>query len=240
MKDLINTLLLRAQLAADARESGFEQDPEIQARMKLAVEEELARAWIEEYADLQGEADYEQLARESYTLEKEKFRSQKTVDVSHILIKDEERGEEAAEALAFELLAKVRAKPERFNELMLEYSEDSRQPSNNGRYLDLSKGQLVKPFEKAAFSMQPGEISDPVRTQYGFHIIRLDAINAPQQQTFEEVHDALVERERTRHRDRITNDYLSYLSSMNVEMTEQALETMVRRHFGEAAVGDSE
>ena len=236
VSDLLDNMLLKAQLAADAREHGFDRDPATRARMKLAAEEELGQAWIEQYVNLQGDADYEQMALETWELEKDRFRTQETTDVSHILLGVEERDLEAAEALAREVLDLVRADPERFDELALEYSEDSALAANQGHYRNVKEGQMVESFEEAAFAMQPGQISDPVKTQYGYHIIRLDAFNPGRQMTFEEVHDSLVKQARKRHRDRVMNEYLGRLSLLEVEMTPDALEEMVRRQFGDDAV----
>ena len=68
LRDVINTLLLRAQLAADAREAGFDQEQVVADRMRLAAETELAEAWVQHYVDMQPEGDYEALALEYYQL----------------------------------------------------------------------------------------------------------------------------------------------------------------------------
>ena len=53
------------------------------------------------------------------------------------------------------------------------YSEDEGSASNGGLYKNISKGQMVKPFEAAALNLQDGEISDPIESEFGFHIIQL-------------------------------------------------------------------
>lgn len=53
------------------------------------------------------------------------------------------------------------------------YSEDEDSTSNGGLYKNISKGKMVKPFEAAALNLQEGEISDPIETKYGYHIIQL-------------------------------------------------------------------
>ena len=92
---------------------------------------------------------------------------------------------------------------------------------------------MVKPFESAAFALAEGAISEPVRTEYGYHIIRLDAKIAPEHIGFDEVKARLVDRERKKHEERLQQDYLGRLSSLEVEMTQEALEKMVKSHFGE-------
>lgn len=72
----------------------------------------------------------------------------------------------------------VRAKQgEDFAELAREFTEDPGSKENGGLYENFPKGQMVKPFEDAAFSIPVGEISDIVETQYGYHILKIIARN---------------------------------------------------------------
>lgn len=97
------------------------------------------------------------------------------VEISHILISTMNQPQEAQQALrarAEEVLAKARSGAD-FAQLAEEFSDD---PSAKGRggYLGYVKGgRLVYPFEKVAFNLQPGEISDLVETRFGYHIIKV-------------------------------------------------------------------
>jgi len=233
VRDVVNTLLLRSQLAADAREAGFDKRVLVAERMQLAAETELAEVWIQHYVEMQGEADYEALAFQYYRMHADEILSEPKVDVTHILISTGERGNEEALALANSVYAQVIENPAKFDELVKEYSEDPSAVSNLGKFNGVKKGDMVRAFEKAAFRLQPGEISKPVSTEFGYHIIRLDAYMAPAQRSFDEVREQLVERETARHEERVKNDYLTSLSNLDVEMTEEALKEMVRRQFGE-------
>ena len=88
LKEVINTLLLRAQLAADAREAGFDKLDLIEERMRLAAEAELGSAWLEHYVEIQPPADYEALAREQYQLNKDKMLSTPKIDVRGAVFQD--------------------------------------------------------------------------------------------------------------------------------------------------------
>ncbi len=233
VEDVINTLLLRAQLASDAREAGFDKQPLIEMRMKLAAEAELAAAWSSHYVDTQPPADYEQLAYEYYLLNKKDILSSPKIDVSHILISKEKRSYEEAKILADSLSEQIKADPERFDSLVMEYSEDPSAASNNGRFYAVRKGDMVAAFEQTAFSLKEGEISEPVKTEYGYHIIRLDGRTEAEQMSFEQVKQKLIDRERQKHDDRVMNDYLGSLTSLEVKMTEEALLKMVKDQFGE-------
>lgn len=233
LRDIINGLLVQAQLAADARDAGFDKEAIVIDRMQLAADTELAEAWLQHYLEIQPEGNYEQLALEYYQLHQENILSSPKIDVSHILVSTEERSEENAKELADSISLQLAQDPASFDQLVLEYSEDPSASSNKGKFSSVKKGDMVKPFEKVAFALEAGEISAPVRTEFGYHIIRLDAYIAPEQIDFDEVKEQLMERERKKHQDRIKMDYLGGLTSLNVEMTEEALQEMVRRQFDE-------
>ncbi|WP_027700940.1 peptidylprolyl isomerase [Metaclostridioides mangenotii] len=113
-----------------------------------------------------------------YDSHKEEFNKDQ-VEASHILIKtvDDANKElskakkEAAKKKAEEVLKKVKDGGD-FAKLAKEYSQDSSAESG-GSLGFFSKGDMVEPFEKSAFSLKVGEISDIVETQYGYHIIKV-------------------------------------------------------------------
>jgi foldase protein PrsA len=74
---------------------------------------------------------------------------------------------------AEEVFALVKKGDEKFEDLAKKYSEDASGP-NGGELEPFTKGQMVKEFEEAAFALNVGETSDLVRTQYGFHVIKLE------------------------------------------------------------------
>ena len=232
-RDILNGLLVNSQLAADAREAGFETDELVIERMKLAAETELAAAWLQHYIASKPEADYEALAHEYYLLHKDEILSLDKVDVTHILVSKDGRSYEEALDIANGIYAQLEDDPGAFVEFVEKYSDDTSAPSNKGSFKNVKRGDMVSPFENKAFSLKPGEISEPVKTQYGYHIIRLDAYIAPEVQPFEQVRQQLVDAERKEHEERIRNDYINQLTSLNVEMKQENLEEMVRRQFGE-------
>lgn len=105
-----------------------------------------------------------------------------TANAAHILIStvDQNTGKELtgakleeAKKKADEVYNKAKA-GENFAELAKKYSTDQGSAANGGELGDFGKGQMVPEFEKAVFSMKDGEISKPVKTQYGYHIIKLN------------------------------------------------------------------
>jgi peptidyl-prolyl cis-trans isomerase SurA len=97
-----------------------------------------------------------------------------TIDISHILIQTqagEQSHKEAREKL--QSLQQRIANGEDFGQLAKQYSEDTGSAARDGDLGMMSRGDFVREFEQAAYNLQPGEVSDIVETQFGYHIIRL-------------------------------------------------------------------
>lgn len=240
LERFLDETLLTAQLAAAAREAGLDERPEVRARMEWGAQEALARAWLDHYKNELNDADYEAMAREQWMLNKESYRTEEAIDVTHILIKSEVRGEEEALALTERLADELAEDPSRFDDLVFEYSEDSSAARSRGRFQGVLRGQMVAPFETAAFALEEGQIAGPIETRYGFHLIRLDKRHPSRQQTFEELRVQLVDSMRTRYRKDRETAYLSQLTALEVELTDEAVREMVRRQFGEDALAPGE
>ena len=85
------------------------------------------------------------------------------IKCSHILV------EKHSEAIS--LLERIQ-KGEKFGKLAKEFSLDSGSAKRDGNLGYFGRGKMVKEFEKSAFDLQTGQISEPVKTQYGYHIIK--------------------------------------------------------------------
>ena len=106
---------------------------------------------------------------------------------SHILITAEGSDKATAKKMAEELLAQVRAKPADFEKLAREHSKDPGSAAQGGDLGFFGKGMMVKPFEEAVLKLKPGEISDVVETDFGFHIIRLTELKPAEARPYEQV-----------------------------------------------------
>jgi peptidyl-prolyl cis-trans isomerase D len=117
-----------------------------------------------------------------YDLHRDQYRVSEQVKVSHILIKTplpgpdgkvDEKGVAEAQHRAEDLLKQLKAGA-KLEDLAKKYSEDPGSAKQGGSLGWIGKGQTVPEFEKVAFSLPKGQISDLVKSSYGFHIIRVD------------------------------------------------------------------
>lgn len=234
VEQLVASLLRTKQVAKAAIDSGFDDNPLVADRMALAAEKELAEAWVENVVENAPQADYKAMAYENYLAHPESFQVPDRVNVSHILIQSNNRSDEDALELATQLKERLTVDPGLFDELINEYSEDPAKVNNNGTYPSVQRGQMVAPFEEVAFAMtEPGQISDPVKTDYGYHIIRLNEKIPPSTIPFEQIEDRAVAEMMKVHLDKYRNTYVLDLTSKPISIPEGAVETMIKRHFGE-------
>jgi peptidyl-prolyl cis-trans isomerase D len=119
----------------------------------------------------------------------------------HILITGKD--DATALALAQQVLAQAKGGKD-FGELAKQYSQDPGSAHNGGDLGWAERGSFVAPFADALFGMQVGEIKGPVKTQYGYHIIRLDEVQAEKGKSFEE---ARADLEAQLRRDRATDRF---------------------------------
>ena len=140
----------------------------------------------------------DQTLRAAYEADPDRFNTAEQRRARHILVAvDSSRTDAVAKALADEIAGRL-AKGEDFAALAAQYSND---PGSAGRGGDLgfaAPGTYVEPFENVLFALDKGETSEPVRTEFGYHIIRLEEIRPRTGRSFEEVRGELTEELRQR------------------------------------------
>lgn len=133
---------------------------------------------------------------EYYDSHPDEFNEPKTVQARHILFSLEEGAEpelvEEKRKKAEEIAAQAREEGADFAELAKTHSEGP-SAERGGDLGTFTQERMVAPFAEAAFSMAPGEISDPVRTRFGWHIIKVEAVNEATTTPLEEARDTIVE-----------------------------------------------
>jgi len=156
----------------------------------------------------------------AYEQRKDSFAAPEQVNASHILIKPGEgdNGDAVARARAETLAARAKQPGADFAKLANENTDDPSGKTTGGKLPPFSHGQMVPEFEEAAFSMAPGEIRGPVKTQFGYHIIKVESKTPARQRTFDEVRAQLAaelsERQGSAEVDRLSRELAEKLKGM--------------------------
>ncbi|MGH7729917.1 MAG: peptidylprolyl isomerase, partial [Candidatus Eiseniibacteriota bacterium] len=128
--------------------------------------------------------------RRHYDANKRLYQQQEQLKARHILFMTRDGGPEVerkAKARADSLLAAIRKDGGDFAELAKRFSQEPGAPTNGGDLGWFGRGRMVKEFETAALALKPGEISPVVKTQFGYHIIKLEDRKDAGQRPFDEV-----------------------------------------------------
>ena len=170
--NVLKPIVLNKQKLNDAYALDLDDDEEIQKSVAGQRDNFLYSKYFEREIVDQLLPDEE--IRKYYDDQKEQ------VKASHILIsyegssnKEAKRSKEEALKLASQIYERLK-NGEDFTKLVLEYSDDRSKEANKGDLGYFSKGKMIPEFDRAVFSMEVGAISEPVETQYGYHIIRLE------------------------------------------------------------------
>ena len=198
-KEVDNLLRIRA-LAAEAKRLGMDNDPTFKTRVALYAERLLTES-VAAKIDTESvkefdtrRAVYLERAREQYMINKQQYQAPAEVKASHILVDLKGRTADEALAKANALRARITA-GESFEAVAEANSDDPSAKQNKGSLGFFGPGMMDPAFEAAAYALkQTGEIGEPVKSQFGYHLIRLDDRKPPRQLAFEEVSAELMEK----------------------------------------------
>ncbi len=180
-KVILQQVIGNKLLLLDARRNLLEADPEFKAQLAKLKEELLISFAAGKALDSVSVSDKE--AKDYYDANSAQFMAPETVNASHILVDSEEK--------ATEILAKINSGEVSFEDAAKEHSTC---PSGKegGSLGDFGRGQMVPEFDSAVFSMEVGAVTDtPVKTQFGYHLIKLNARNEAQPTPYEAIADRL-------------------------------------------------
>lgn len=175
MKRVVDELINQEVIYLNALENGLDKEEDFTKEL-----ERLKEGLLKQYAFnniLSNITVTEGEILEFYNKNKESFKKPESVIASHILVDSEEKAKdiikEINEGLSFEEAAKNHSS-----------CPSKEQGGNLGEF---TKGQMVPEFESAAFNMEVNDISEPVKTQFGYHIIKLTAKNKESTSSFDEI-----------------------------------------------------
>lgn len=179
---VLDQLIAQRLFLLDAQRNLYEREPAFKAQL-AAVKDQL----LMEYSItkcLQGVRVTEEEVKAYYNEHKDDLQAEASVNASHILVDSEDR--------ANELLADIRAGKISFEDAARQHSTC---PSGKqgGSLGDFAQGQMVPEFDQAVFSMEEGELRGPVKTQFGYHIIRLNKKNEASPISYSDIREELYQ-----------------------------------------------
>ncbi len=180
-KRVLLEYLIETELFAEAAKSeGLDSGTDFEQRMEYMRR----RALRETYFDKKIKSKISQAeARKFYDDSVKGLKPQEEVKARHILVKTEEDAQELLEQIG---------RGADFAELAKEHSTDPGTKNSGGLLGFFTRGQMVPAFEEAAFSLKAGDISDPVKSRYGWHLIKVEEKRAKPIPAFDDIKEKLL------------------------------------------------
>lgn len=148
----------------------------------------LALALVTEANKKLSDKDFAARAEAEYKATESSYNQAEEVKASHILISAKD-GDEAALKKAWDKISAIRKRAEKedFGKLAAEVSEDPGSKKQKGDLGFFGRGRMAPEFERAAFALKPGQLSEPVKTQFGYHLIKVTEKKEAKTTSFEQV-----------------------------------------------------
>ncbi len=209
-RTVLNQLIGNKLLLLDARRNLYEAEPAFREQLARLKDNLLISYAGEKAISSASVTDSE--AQEYYENNKAQFSTGETVNASHILVDSEDKAKQIYE--------EITSGKKSFEDAAKEYSSCPSKEAG-GNLGDFAHGQMVPEFDKAVFEMEVGEITAaPVKTQFGYHLIKLNAKNAAKEMEYSEIKDEikaglLNEKRRKAYESKINQLKIMYPVDMN-------------------------
>lgn len=196
---LIDSVYIARVLAERARKAGMDKDPAIQARMRQVQDAVLGDLYRQKIDDEPIKVDLEKRARELYEADRSKYVKPDQVKFDQILVTTNGRTPEMARERAQKAYEDAKSGTDDFLAYALRYSDEQAHGGRSvGEYGWSSLPELAKPVADVLAKLKQGEISPPVESQYGWHVLKLVERSPARPLKFEEVKGHIIESEAAR------------------------------------------
>jgi len=213
-KNYLDRLIIKKLLLKEASKEKIESDKEFQERVNDIREQLLIEALLKKKITAQTQMSEDDL-KKYYEEHKEDFKKDREINTRHILLKTEEEAKQVQSRLQ---------KGEDFIELAKKYSIDPNVRQTGGEIGFQPKGSLIPEFESAAYKLtKVGQVSSIVKTQFGYHIIRLEGIKPPSYVPLEEVKDFIKQKNAQEKQKEVLEKYIEELKKNSKITINEAL-----------------
>lgn len=213
-----------------ALSEGLLDSPVNQARLVYAASRQAESIYREHYlAEIELDS-YEDQARELYLTRPADFTVAPRVGFDHLLLTvDADRSETEAMLLVVDLHRKLSSGSD-FTNLAEQYSDDASFAENRGTYADIDPGQLVPSLANALERLSEGEWSDPVRSQFGWHLVRLNERTPGRVLEWEEARPTAIQAARQQHLATALERLIRDVLDAQAVFTEGTIERLYQRY----------
>jgi peptidyl-prolyl cis-trans isomerase C len=213
-RQFVDNMILNELLFAEGEKQGFDKDPEVERQVSDLRRRLVVQKVVREY---QKPPEITDEQAQKYYDENPTLYSTTQIRASHILVKDE--------AAAREIREQVKADPSKFADIAKEKSTDKTSGAKGGDLGMFGPGRMVPEFERAAFALKPGEISEIVKTQYGFHVITITDRKEGERRPFDQVKEQIKATLRNKAiQEQSEKRYADLRASANAKVDDMVLE----------------
>lgn len=217
-KEFLDELIKEELMYQEAKKLGINKEKEFQDTIKDFKKVTLISTLLKNEIEGKAKVDTKEI-RDFYDKHQDEFMTGLEVKASHILVN--------AETEAEDVLKRIQ-NGEGFSKLAEELSMDKGTAKNGGDLGFFGRGRMVPEFEKAVFSLKPGETSRPVKTKFGYHIIKVTDKKEGRTRDFEEVKPSIEKRLTIEKQRSLFDSYIEKLKGKpnKIEINDKALKKL--------------
>jgi peptidyl-prolyl cis-trans isomerase C len=179
-KELLDSMIVREIILEQAKKDGVDKSKDVADRLEDLRKRLIVETYLKKKVEQEAQVSDAEL-KKFYDENKEKFKTGEQVRASHILVKTEKEAEDILKQLK---------NGANFEDLAKKYSTDST-AAKGGDLGWFSKGAMVPEFDKVVFGLKEGQLSGIVKTQFGYHIIKVTGVRPAGIRAFDEVKEQI-------------------------------------------------
>jgi len=212
-RQFVENMILNDLLFTEAQKAGYDKDPDIEKQVSDMRKRLVVQRLMREYQTPPTITDDD---AKKYYDENPNLFSSTQIKASHILVKDEETAKRLHDQLV--------ADPSKFADLAKQESTDKTSGAKGGDLGKFGQGRMVPDFERVAFSLKPGQLSAPVKTQYGWHLILVTDREEGERKPFDQVKEQIKTTLRNKQlQDAVQAKFDAIKKSANLQIDDAAL-----------------
>lgn len=226
----LNNMMLGRRALDLAEASGTASDSLLPARLRLEAGRLAVEHLREQFLDQHMLDDYTEVARELFLTRREEFALPAKVDFAHIVVAAEYDDDPVGGMRVILEIYDQALALEDLSEMATAAGEAADELKAGGHHEAIALDQLERVLAQVLAQMQIGQISEPVRTASGWHLLQLTYRHEPEIPSFEEVRDQAISVARSRHREELIARFARELLDDGIEVPDGAIRELLSRH----------